>query len=120
MPLPKGAAEIYSNKQIDGNTTTNETNPVSVVGIVQVVRPDPERTFLLILNLSTNDMYLGLSEEVSASNGILLAANGGFVKMQLVDDFELLINPFYVFSSAAGNQLYVLQTRRQTKPREEA
>ena len=112
--FPKGAAAILAEKDLLGSLVTTERNPTTVVGVQNILGGDAERTIMLLYNLSAGEIYVGFSPRVSASNGMLIPAAGGFIIINAVDDYETVTMPIYVFSAAAGNQLYITTTRRET------
>lgn len=118
MPHLKGAAAIYSERNLQGNLVPYTTNPTSAAGVLNILPPGPERVLWHVTNLSANDMYLGFDQQVGSSNGILLSGNGGFISMHVTEDFELVTLPVYLYSSVAGNQVYVVHMRRENKVQE--
>lgn len=119
MARPQGAASILSRRDIEGHVVTRETNPVTVAGVGQLLGADPERTIMLLYNLSAAEIFISFTSEVSSTNGMLLAPNGGFIVINATDDYELSQLPVWAFSVGAGNQLYLMTTRREIKVEEE-
>ena len=113
MSLAQGASVKYAEKFLGGHVVPYIENPVSVAGVVQVLAPDPERVLFYVSNLSPNTMYVGFTPSVSATNGILLSGNGGYVSMNVTEDFEMLTLPIYIATGVAGNQLYIVNMRRE-------
>lgn len=118
MARPNGAAAELAAKDLKGYQVTNETNPVTVVGAQNVLPGDPERTLWIIYNLSASDIYVGFGGEVGANNGMIVPSGGGFITMNVTEDYEAVTLPVWVYSSAAGNQLYIMSTRRDGKYQE--
>lgn len=114
MPRPLGAAAILARKDIKGDVVANELNPVTVAGVVNVLGGDPERVQFLLYNLGASTIYMGFSGDVGATNGILVPPNGGFVGVNAYDDYDLATIAVYVSCTVAGNQLYILSTRRES------
>lgn len=117
--FPKGAAQILTEKDLKGLLVTNEINPVTVAGAQNILGSDPERTIMLIVNLSASEIYVGFTGSVGANFGMILPPNGGFMSMNVTEDYESVTLPIHVYSAAAGNQLYVMTTRRETAIKEE-
>lgn len=114
MAFPKGAAALLAEKDLKGSLITNESNPVTVVGAQNILPADPERTIMLMYNLSASEIYAGFSGNVGANNGFLIPPAGGFIQLNVTDDYEVVTLPIFVYSAAAGNQLYIMTTRRET------
>ena len=106
---------LLAMRQFGGALNEDERNPsVGVVG-EELLGGDPERVLVFVLNLSANTVYVGLRETVSSTNGILLAASGGNVSFNAVEDGTLPTRQLFVVSTAAASQLYVLTLRRETQ-----
>jgi len=90
---------------------TEEVNPVtSTVGtsVTQILREDPNRIAVVIINLGTNSLYIGFDREVSSSRGILLSANGGSYTAFWKEDFTLCARAMYAIAPAGAVNVYVL------------
>ena len=85
--------------------------------VEELLGGDPERVLVFILNLSANSVFAGLRNSVSSTNGILLAASGGNVSFNAVEDGTLPTRQFFVVAAGAASQLYVLTLRRETQAR---
>lgn len=114
MAFPKGAAALLAEKDLQGSLVTNEINPVTVVGAQNVLGGDPERTIMLLYNLSASEIYVGFSGNVGANNGMIIPPAGGFLTLNVTDDYEAVTLPIFVYSAVGGNQLYIMTTRRET------
>ena len=79
----------------------------------------PERTLILLYNLSASEIYIGFSGNVGATNGMLIPPSGGFMSLNVTEDYEAVTLPLFAFSTLAGNQLYIITTRRETGIKEE-
>lgn len=113
---PQGIAEQYSLKEFNGSIRPVERVQVIAVGAQQILGADPERMSLVIVNHDPAIIYVGLSKDVSASRGIPVTANGGYLSFSIGQDGDVLINPFYIFSVAGGGNVYTLVGRRETLP----
>ncbi len=114
-PAPRGAAMLLAMRQFGGALNEDERNPVVGVVVEELLGGDPERVLIFILNLSANSVHVGLRETVSSTNGILLAASGGNVSFNAVEDGTLPTRQFFVLATAPASQLYVLTLRRETQ-----
>ena len=114
MAFPKGAAALLAEKDLKGSLVTNEINPLTVAGAQNILGADPERTIMLLYNLSVSEIYVGFSGDIASNNGMLVPPSGGFLMINVVEDYEAVTLPIYVYSAAANNQLYIMTTRRET------
>lgn len=114
-PAPRGAAMLLAMRQFGGALNEDERNPSVGTVVEELLGGDPERVLVFVLNLSANSVHVGLRETVSATNGILLAASGGNVSFNAVEDGTLPTRQFFVVAAAAASQLYVLTLRRETQ-----
>jgi len=95
-----------------GVKTTYRENPkVSTVGVtaVQIVSYNPNRLGLVVINLSTNNMYVSPWLDVSSTKGILLAPLGGSLSLIWDEDYEFTANEFYAVAAAAASAIYCLE-----------
>ena len=106
---------LLAQRQFGGALNEDEINPSVGVVVEELLGGDPERVLVFILNLSANSVHVGLRNTVSPTNGILLAANGGNVSFNAVEDGTLPTRQFFVVAAAAASQLYVLTLRRETQ-----
>ncbi len=106
---------LLAMRQFGGALNEDERNPLVGVVVEELLGGDPERVLIFILNLSASSVHVGLRETVSSSNGILLAASGGNVSFNAVEDGTLPTRQFFVVAGAAFSQLYVLTLRRETQ-----
>lgn len=114
-PAPTGAALLLAQRQFGGALNEDEINPSVGTVVEELLGGDPERVLVFILNLSANSVHVGLRNSVSSTNGILLAASGGNVSFNAVEDGTLPTRQFFVVAAAAASQLYVLTLRRETQ-----
>jgi len=90
---------------------TEEVNPVTpTVGtsVTQILREDPNRIAVVIINLGANSMYIGFDREISSTRGILLSANGGSYTAFWKEDFTLCARAMYAIAPAGSVSVYVL------------
>ncbi len=106
---------LLAMRQFGGALNEDERNPLVGVVVEELLGGDPERVLIFILNLSANSIYVGLRETVSSTNGILLAASGGNVSFNAVEDGTLPTRQFFAVAAGAASQLYVLTLRRETQ-----
>jgi len=90
--------------------TTSEVNPVtSSVGtsVTQILREDPARIAVIIINLGAYPLYVGFDPEVSASRGIRVPANGGHFTMFWEEDFDLVANAMWGIAPDGAVDIYI-------------
>jgi hypothetical protein len=93
------------------DTTPNENPLITTIGTTaeKLVNNNPRRMSLLIINLSANNVYVGLKPDVSATKGMLVAANGGSLSLTYDKDFQLVTNELWIVGAAAGLSIYTLE-----------
>lgn len=105
---------MTARKLIDklfGVRTKGVENPVvSSVGTsaVEVLHNNPSRLAWLIINMSSNTVYVAFERDVSSSKGVILQANGGFTSVTVSEDFDLVTYAVWAVASGAASAIYVL------------
>ena len=113
MPVPQfGAAEEFIENLYGGPTDEIESYVSTSAAVVKVKNNEPDALSLLIANLGSNDVYLGLSDDVSATKGFYLAKNGGTASMNVRDDMTLPSRAWFGVSPAGASTLYTLVIKR--------
>lgn len=95
-----------------GVKTIAKINPIiSSIGtdIKRVLDNNPNRLAWTIINLSSNDLYLGFDNDVSSNKGVYVAANGGSASMLYRDDFDPTGWEIWGKASGAGSNIYVIE-----------
>lgn len=113
MPLPlEGAAAKFAAEKFGG--PVDEAHDVTSVGVTvsQIFAPNADRLLTLLVNMSTNLMYVGFDAEVSSTRGIFLAANGGSLITLADEDLILTTFPQFVVSTGALSNLFHLEVFR--------
>jgi hypothetical protein len=99
-------------KSLFGFTTHYIENPLVnevAAAVTQIMRGNPLRVGLVVVNLSGNTMFIAPTNNVSAAHGIYLAPNGGSASMVWDRDFEMCSMPWYAIAGAANSDVYVLE-----------
>lgn len=96
-----------------GGSATLSSNPTVGTTAAIVAKNAPGRAELLIVNLSTGSCYAAPSATVSSTNGILIAASGGFVLTTVRDDLTLPDQQWWAVCANASSQLYVQEVDLQ-------
>lgn len=76
----------------------------------QVAKNNPTRLSGLFINLSTADIYLNITGNVSIGNGILLVPSGGSFSVAQWDDYGFAGYPFFAIATAAASPLLFVET----------
>jgi len=98
-----------------GFPTRPVENPVAAsVGTTaaEILKNNPDRVFWLVVNLSANVVYMGLSGDVSSTKGIRLDTNGGWASMSVEEDGEAVAYQVFAIASGAGSAIYVLEIEK--------
>ena len=64
------------------------------------------------MNLSANTVFVGLENNVSATNGIRLGANGGSVAFNIDDDGMIQTRNMFALATGAASSVYVITLSR--------
>jgi|TARA_B110000438_G_scaffold286613_1_gene318011 hypothetical protein len=107
-----GAAAEFLRERYKGELTEDETSVTVGTGVSTIIGGNPDRLGLLILNLSSNTLYVSIDNSVSATNGIRLGANGGSVALNVTDDGMIQTRTWYGLATGAGSSVYVLDLTR--------
>jgi len=108
-----GAALQWSQKELGGLLLEKDSNPTMQVTATQIVENNADRVVLVVFNLGVNDVYMSITADVSATNGIKLVANGGFIIIELRDDFTLQTRQWWGLGNGGTSACYVLELVRQ-------
>lgn len=76
---------------------------------VQLFRKNPNRIGMLVVNLSTNTLYLGFDPNTAATRGIVLDPNGGQASSWIDEDAHLTQKEWWIIASGAGSALYAFE-----------
>lgn len=110
-----GAVMRYLNTMFGGFFRTVPTVVSVGTSVTQLVAFDSERTSLTIVNLSSNDVYVGPEEGVSATRGIRLAPSGGLLGVNVFQDTTLPMEGWWAVATGASSSVYVIAARRETE-----
>lgn len=101
------AAELVAKSLgISGDVAIITANPTVGTTAAKVLKLAPARVEVVAINLSTNACYIAPTAAVSSTNGILLAAGGGSVTIEVNDDLTLPTQSWWAVCAAASSQLY--------------
>ena len=107
-----GAAAEFVGRKYGGIVADDDT--VVSIGVTDtaVVGVDPERVFVLCVNLSVNTVYLGYDSAVGSARGIILGANGGSYQVDVEEDFMLPTRALRAVATGGSSSMYVVTARR--------
>ena len=107
-----GAAAEFVGRKYGGLVADDDT--VVSIGVTDtaVVGVDPERVFVLCVNLSVNTVYLGYDSAVGSARGIILAASGGSYQVDVEEDFMLPTRALRAVATGGSSSMYVVTARR--------
>lgn len=108
-----GARE-FTLKRFGFPTRAVENPVVAAVGTsaLTVLRNNPDRVFWLVVNLSSNVVYVALARDVSNTKGVRLEAHGGWVKMSVETDGEAVGYEVFAVATGAASAIYVLEMEK--------
>jgi hypothetical protein len=101
----------YCEKRFGRKVKVN-LNPITgSVGtsVARIMYNNPDRLAWLIVNLSTNEVYIGWNTGVSTTNGIRLDSSGGNVVALADEDLELVGYEVYAVATGASSSIFVLE-----------
>ena len=108
----QGAAAEYLRTRFKGELTELEATVLIGTSVGTVIDSDPDRLGLLVMSLSSNVVYIGIENNVSATNGIRLSASGGSISFNVEDDGMILTRTIYGIATGAGSSVYILSLSR--------
>lgn len=84
-----GAARWITEQRLGGPTRAITGATTVTTSVISIVNNNPDRVGLLLVNLGTVDVFVWIDNSVSSSKGVRLTANGGFMSLDVNDDFTL-------------------------------
>ena len=102
-----GILQKLIQKQFGIKTRLREDVLTSSLGVAaeRVIPQNSNRLGWIIINLSTNTVYVGFNNGVSATNGIILVASGGSYSMIWNEDFDVVGYEIWGIASAAASAI---------------
>lgn len=107
-----GAALEYLRQKFGGVFAELESAPSMAVATSSAVGNNPDRLGLLIMNLGSSSVTLGLKQPLVNGAGVIIAANGGAMSLNVDEDFTLVTREWFGNVSAGTSALYVLEIVR--------
>lgn len=114
---PRGAALEAIELRYGGSF--NRISRTVTVGVTQVALADAdgERVALVFVNNGTDAVFIDVTPQVSTTRGIRMGAAGGLAAFDLWEDVLLPTEPWFGISATAGQTVFVLEVRRETRRR---
>ena len=75
--------------------------------ISQIVKDDPNRLALMVINLGSYDLFLAPDPQVSATRGIFVASAGGSWGVEWQEDYILPILGWYAYAADTTDLLII-------------
>ena len=103
-----GLNSEYS-RSVFGRETRFNPRPLTTAVAVTAThlwRASPDRVALVIQNIGAQNMYVGTSPTVSATNGLLLGAGGGVMSLSAEQDGETPTREWWGLAAAVGTTIY--------------
>lgn len=105
--LPQSVQDLI-DREFGFPTTEAETATTVGTAVAQLVSNNPKRVALVVVNLSTGALFIGLDRATSSTRGLRLAT-GGSVSMNYNDDFTLPAREWFIIGDGAGLAFYALE-----------
>lgn len=89
-----------------------EAQPKSIAvatSLTTILKNNPNRLAVIIINVGANNSYIGFDQNVSSTNGIFLAANGGSLSINYQQDLTLSQYEMNAISITAPSTFYVIE-----------
>jgi len=91
------------------NPVINKTTSSIGVTSSRLMINDPDRLGFLVVNLSVNDLYIMVDQNVGATRGIKAGPNGGSVSVVWFEDFEICAWEWFAVASGAASAVLVVE-----------
>lgn len=103
MTTLDAVTKLYGvNGFVNENPLINQTD----VTAKELFGGNPQRLQMFAVNLGANPAYVSFDPSPSASNGILLGANGGSIEFDFINDTIIPTKPMYIISPAGASEIY--------------
>jgi hypothetical protein len=78
-----------------------QTDFAVTTSVKRIMKNDPKRKSLVISNTSASEVYIKPQNNVSATLGIRVQANGGYYELKREDWFNLVTGEWFVIGAGA-------------------
>lgn len=107
--FPRTATDEFLFSQFKGKVLARESTASTGAGVTTALQNNPERVGFLISNSSAGTVTLGFSRTITSGNGMVLGANGGFLRMSILEDGAPTGWELFMVGSGGGLSLYILE-----------
>lgn len=112
------AAELarmkYGGDCVEDEQIINVTN----VSAIDLVTPDPERVFVMLINMGTTSVFLRTRGNPAVNQGVRLSAAGGMISFDADNDATMPTKGWRAIADTAASDVYRLTLRRETVSKE--
>ena len=77
--------------------------------VVQVLKNNPDRLGYVVINLGGFPVYMSFDTIPTATHGILLINNGGFVSMSADEDGEIVGYETHATAIGGNSEIYIVE-----------
>lgn len=92
-----------------GGDTSYNVNVFDVATTpIQILKNNPQRVMVVVQNIGAANVYINFNVNVSSSDGLLLAANGGLISLIVKEDGALVCSEMYAVGDGTS-KLMVLE-----------
>lgn len=102
----------YLRAKFGGDFTESDGTVTLSTTAQRIVKNDPERTSLVLVNNGSVTIYVAPSNTVSSTVGIPLSAGGGYLSLTIRDDDTLPTREWWAVAASGTPVLYYLYTAR--------
>lgn len=97
------------NEQLGVDTRPVISNPQIGTTVQKVLSNNDRRCSLTFINLSTNDIYIMIDNQVSATRCIRLGSGGGSASLNWQYDLHILLWEWHALASGANSELLIIE-----------
>lgn len=115
MAALNGVAAEWSAREYGGRFDATDTPAQVGTSSAVLVKNNPERVNLLVINLSVNTVYLRPNNPATTAAAIILAPNGGSFSTNLLEDLVLPSYQYHAVASGAASDVLVIEVARYAK-----
>lgn len=108
----QGAAPAYIAKEYGGSFEEIEQTISVLTTVTKLVGNNPERLALILINVGANDVYVKPSNNPGVEQGLLLAAFGGSVSLNVRSDLTLPTREWYGIADTTASTVYAIEVNR--------
>lgn len=107
---PASPLSILSREYFKGRTYTRQTAATVGLTVATIVRGNPNRVGLMLVNNSASIIYIGFDVDTTTTHGIPIAGNGGNLTMNVRSDGEAVGAEIVGLSSVAARPVTIIET----------